>query len=238
MWGWFVTVTGFVIHMVVVFLLKPIPSSDPEKRSIRLACWISWVGIHLIGCRIKVIGKENIPKGQPFIVVANHQSYLDIIVLMITIGQKIAFVAKEELLNRPILGWDIRTQGHIAINRAEGVKAMRQLKEIAKDIKKGKSILLFPEGTRSMTTEVGEFKRGAFQLAVDANVPVIACTVSGTGNCLPKNSFKLRAGKLCIQFHTPIDVSKLTGTDKEKTLFLAKHTRNLIIEGQHQILSK
>lgn len=215
----------------MVLLISRIPSADPEQRSIRLARLVSSIGVPLIGVRLTVLGRENLPHDRPFVVVANHQSYLDIIVMLIAIPYKIAFVAKEELLNIPILGWDIRSQGHIAINRAEGMKAARHLKEIAKATHNGKSLLLFPEGTRSFDGQVGEFKRGAFQLALDAKVPVLACSIAGSGRCMPKKGFWIRPGKVTITLHPPIFPETLEGTDREKIQYLSELTKAQIIKG-------
>jgi 1-acyl-sn-glycerol-3-phosphate acyltransferase len=230
-WGWLLTVVSFVTHMLVVLMLTPIPSKDPEKRSIRLARLVSCIGVPLLGVRLTVIGREHLPKDSPFVIVANHQSYLDIIIMLVAIPQKIAFVAKEELLNIPILGWDIRSQGHIAINREQGMRAARQLKEIAEATHMGKSLLLFPEGTRSIDGQVGPFKRGAFQLALDANVPIIACSIKGSGRSMPKKGFWIRPGKIQVTLHPPILPETLTGNDREKTLYLSERTREQIISG-------
>jgi 1-acyl-sn-glycerol-3-phosphate acyltransferase len=217
--------------MLIVLMIAPIPSRDKEKRSIRLARLVCRIGVPLLGVRLSISGREHIPQNSPFIIVANHQSYLDIILMLVVIPYKIAFVAKEELLNIPILGWDIRSQGHIAINRSQGIKAARQLKEIANATHEGKSLLLFPEGTRSIDGQVGPFKRGAFQLALDANVPIIACSIAGSGRSMPKKGFWIRPGKVHITLHAPILPETLHGNDREKTLYLSEKTREQIISG-------
>jgi len=230
-WGWLLTVVSFTTHMLIVLIISPIPSRDAERRSIRLARLVSQIGVPLLGVRLSIDGREHLPKDRPFVIVANHQSYLDIILMLVVIPYKIAFVAKEELLNIPILGWDIRSQGHIAINRAQGMKAARQLKEIANATHKGKSLLLFPEGTRSMDGQVGPFKRGAFQLALDANVPIIACSIKGSGRSMPKKAFWIRPGKIHVTLHPPILPETLEGSDREKTIYLSEKTREQIISG-------
>jgi 1-acyl-sn-glycerol-3-phosphate acyltransferase len=231
LWGWILTFVSFVTHMLIVMSIKPIPSQDPEKRSIQLARLVSCIGLPLIGVKLSVVGREHLPKDRPFIIVANHQSYLDIIVMLVAIPQKIVFVAKEELLNIPVLGWDIRSQGHIAINRSQGIKAARQLKEIAEATHKGKSLLLFPEGTRSIDGKVGLFKRGAFQLALDADVPIISCSIKGSGYCMPKKGFWIRPGKIQITLHPPILPETLDGTSREKTIYLSERTKAEIVSG-------
>lgn len=226
--AWILTAVSFSLHMFLVLILSPIPSQDKEWRSMRLAIAISGIGMRLLGIQIHVQGRENLPEG-PFILVANHQSYLDILVMMQAINKKIAFVAKEELLNVPILGWDIRAQGHVAINRDKGMQAARNLKELAQKVYTGKSLLLFPEGTRSLDGRVGEFKRGAFQLALDSRVPIVPACLSGSGKCMPKKSKHVYPGRITVTFLPPILPESLVGTDKEKTVFLSNTIRETII---------
>lgn len=230
-WGWLLTLVSFTSHMLIVLLISPISSPDPERRSIRIARIVCCIGVTLLGVKVRISGREHLPTDRPFIIVANHQSYLDIILMLVVIRDKIAFVAKEELLNIPVLGWDIRSQGHIAIDRSQGIKSARRLKEIAKATQNGKNLLLFPEGTRSFDGQVGEFKRGAFQLALDAKVPILACSIAGSGKCMPKKGFWIRPGHVNITLHPAIFPETLAGTDREKTMYLSELTRAQIISG-------
>ena len=230
-WGWLLTFVSFTSHMLIVLLISPISSQDPERRSIRIARIVCCIGVTLLGVKVRISGREHLPTDRPFIIVANHQSYLDIILMLVVIRDKIAFVAKEELLNIPVLGWDIRSQGHIAIDRSQGIKSARRLKEIAKATQNGKNLLLFPEGTRSFDGQVGEFKRGAFQLALDAKVPILACSIAGSGKCMPKKGFWIRPGQVNITLHPAILPETLAGTEREKTVYLSELTRAQIISG-------
>ncbi|HEY3251416.1 MAG TPA: lysophospholipid acyltransferase family protein, partial [Ignavibacteria bacterium] len=127
----------------------------------------SWTkgGLLLYGVKVNLAGRENIEKGKGHIYVSNHLSYLDILVLLATIPDNIRMVYKREISRIPIFGWAMLACGFISIDRTNIKRAVKSLGKGASRIKKGLSVLIFPEGTRSRDGKTGEFKRGMFLLA-------------------------------------------------------------------------
>lgn len=126
----------------------------------------------ICGIRLKVSYAEELTDDS-YVFVANHQSYLDIPLLFRAIYYNLHFVAKKELKKVPFLGWYMMATGMIFIDRSNRNKAIESLKKAAVLISKGKSVLMFPEGTRSKDGRVSPFKKGPFMLAKDAGVKVV-----------------------------------------------------------------
>ncbi len=134
------------------------------------------------GARVEVIGLEKIPRQGPVLYVANHQGTLDIPILMGHLPGSPAFVAKQELFDIPILGFWMRRIGCIAINRDSPREARKAIMAAAEQIRNGRRIVLFPEGTRSRDPagKMGPFRRGSLKLAVASGAVVVPVTVEGS----------------------------------------------------------
>jgi 1-acyl-sn-glycerol-3-phosphate acyltransferase len=141
--------------------------------------------------RMRITGLANLDPAQPYVVVANHQSFGDILV-SIHLPLRMRFVAKRVLFLVPFWGWQIWLLGHLPIRRGDRASGGRLLVRAEETLRLGQSVLFFPEGTRSTTGEVGPFKSGAFRLAARAGVPVLPVAIAGTGNALPKHSILFR----------------------------------------------
>ena len=209
-YAWMVTATAFTCHYVLFLLIRPF-SKDSQWQSIKLTWPCIRAGFFLCGFRLTAEGTENLPSKGPFILVSNHQSHLDILMYLKCIPRKFAFVAKKELLQVPILGWDIQGQGHISIDRSDARGAVAELKRLEDLIVKGKSVLLFAEGTRSLDGRIGLFKKGAFVMAVHTGVPIIPCFIQGTGYILNKTSMKMRPGSVHVVIGKPQAVRQEDG---------------------------
>ena len=138
---------------------------------------------------LHVHGLENVYTEKNFIVASNHQSLLDIIVFMATLRRPFSFFAKEELLKVPVLGSDIRNQGHFVVDRKNPRRAVKQMMDARKKMEGGYSLLIFPEGTRSIDDTIAPFKRGAFLLASQTGTPIIPTYLTGTGRAMNKKRF-------------------------------------------------
>jgi len=199
----------------------------------------------LSGIRIKMVGVEKLNKKERYVFVANHQSYFDIPVLYTGLPFSLSFIAKKELFFIPFFGWGIAAVGHIWIDR-ENARAARSsiTRAIAMLKRKNISLVLFPEGTRSITGEMGEFKRGSFALALEAGVPVVPLTICGTREILPKHKGLLRPGTATIVVGDPIFPSELASLDKAKLSEMMKErilrgmekseSENVVVDGLQQ----
>jgi len=164
--------------------------------------------IWISGSKLTVYGAENAPKDKPVIFVANHCSHLDIGVLCRVAPVNLHFIGKKELMWVPIVGWYMVVAGHILIDRSNKRKAVLSLKQAAIKIKNGKSVAMYPEGTRSKTGQLSVFKKGAFHLAIDAGVSVVPVHIKGTHEIWPAKKNTITPGPITVHIGKPIDSSK------------------------------
>lgn len=166
-------------------------------------------GILLIaGVRVSIYGKELLDKKENYIFISNHQSYFDIPVLMQAVPNNIRFIYRSSLTRIPIFGWGMYLSGYIPINRENPREAIKSLRKASEKIKKGISVVVFPEGTRSSDGELGVFKRGMFVFAEEANVKLVPTSITGSYNILQRNKFKICSGRVNVVFNKPIDYRK------------------------------
>jgi len=170
--------------------------------------WAQWL-LRTNGIRLKLQGMENLQKDQSYILVSNHASILDIPAIIYASPFPVRFFAKKSLLWFPIFGWFLSLAGHIVIDRQSAPSALKSLKRASSFLKKGISIVVFPEGTRTPDGEVKEFKRGAFLLAQHSKFPVVPVCVSGTYQILPRQGWCFLPGTVCIRMGEPIPTRDL-----------------------------
>lgn len=165
--------------------------------------WLSWIfrscGIHLV-----TEGLEQIDRTRSYVFMSNHQSVLDIGALVLTLPVSWRFVAKRELTWVPFFGWALGLSDQIVIDRGSRTRAVRSLERAAERIRAGVNVIIFPEGTRSPTGELREFKSGGFHLAIRAQVPILPATVSGSFGLIPKRSLKVYSGTIKVVYGAPI----------------------------------
>jgi 1-acyl-sn-glycerol-3-phosphate acyltransferase len=195
----------------------------------KLSKTFSWGVLFLSGVRLHITGLENLKKDMPYIFVSNHSSQFDIPTLQFALPQETCIVYKKELGKIPLFGWQMKLGPYIMIDRDNRESAAKSIK-IAKKImsEKGRSILLFAEGTRSKTGEVQPFKRGAFYLASKVGFPIVPVSISGAENILPKGKFNIKGGIINVHFDQPITSGNIQ--TKKDELELMEKVRNIIIE--------
>jgi 1-acyl-sn-glycerol-3-phosphate acyltransferase len=159
----------------------------------------------IAGAKLEVTGKDNLDKSEKYIFISNHLSYLDIPVLMQVVPNNVRFIYKKVISWVPIFGWAMYLNNYIPINRTNAREALQSLKKAASRMKKGYSIAIFPEGTRSVDGKTGEFKKGIFVLAIEAQEKIVPVTIIGTNNILPKKSFKFKAGRVKVIIDKPLE---------------------------------
>lgn len=166
-----------------------------------------WARIALVlsNTPVELRGVEHLPDG-PFILMSNHQSNFDILSLIAAIPRRIYWIAKKELFDIPIFGPSMRRGGYIPLDRSDGRKALKSMDNAADIIRRGSSVVMFPEGTRSRDGRLLPFKRGGFMLAVRAGVPVIPVTINGSGRVNPGGAIRLYSGNITITLHPQINI--------------------------------
>jgi 1-acyl-sn-glycerol-3-phosphate acyltransferase len=190
---WAIAVLFLVILFPVTFIIWLILL--PFDRNRVVTHWILvYQGIALSRIlpiwRINTEGREKIVKGTTYVIISNHQSILDVLLLN-NLPYRYKWISKIENVRVPILGWYLKMADYIIVNRGNEESKLEMLDKSYKCLKKGVSIMIFPEGTRSYDKEIGFFKRGAFQLALQANVPLLPVVLDGSGDVLPKHGLKL-----------------------------------------------
>lgn len=167
------------------------------------------------GCRRIVERLPPLPDG-PLIFASNHESALDIWVLVEALPRTVRFVAKRELFRIPIFGWYMRLGGHVPVERSNHARAVQSLRQAAALVRAGTSLIVFPEGTRSRSGRIQPFKKGPFVVAMQARVPVIPIAISGSGNVTPSQHVAVHPGTIRVAAGDPIDPALFT--DKESLL--------------------
>lgn len=192
----------------------------------RIVIGFSWSRINsfLTPMCVSVEGRENIEKGRSYVVVSNHQSHYDIFVLHGWLCIDIIWVMKQELRKVPLFGMVCAGTEQIFIDRSNHEAALQSLENARKRLTDGTSVIFFAEGTRSKTGKMGEFKKGAFRMAMDLGLPILPVTISGTDKVLPAGTFDLFPGRARLAIHPPIEVTPYNN-DIDR---LMNDTRNVI----------
>ncbi len=200
-----------LIGSAMVLALIPFvdPSTLSRQVAVRWARLVAWI----TPMPVRVEGRAHAIPGQSYVVVSNHQSLFDILVLYGWLGLDIRWVMKQELRSVPGLGVACDRLGHIYIDRSNHEAAVHSISAARDRIRDGTSVLFFPEGTRTEDGRLRSFKKGAFRLAIDTGLPVLPVTVIGTRDVLPARRFDLRPGTVDLVFHPPIPTDDLQTAD-------------------------
>jgi 1-acyl-sn-glycerol-3-phosphate acyltransferase len=148
---------------------------------------------------------EEIREGrQPVIFMSNHESQLDPPILVAALPVPAVYIAKKELQYVPFIGWAAWVAGVIFIDRGDRDRAVRSIRDAARQIRGGKNVVIFPEGTRSRTGQMLPFKKGGFALAQDAGVPIVPMATVGGFHVLPSGSLRIRPGRYTVILGEPV----------------------------------
>ena len=159
------------------------------------------------GVVLRVSGGEHIDQRQQYVFMVNHQSNLDIPVLVQSlVSFQLRWIAKKELLWIPFFGWAMWASRHITIDRADPLAAVKSLKRAKERMAAGISIVVFPEGTRSRDGKLLRFKKGGFLLAAQSNRAIVPVTINGSRQVLPAGAWQLRRGIVEVIIGEPISV--------------------------------
>jgi 1-acyl-sn-glycerol-3-phosphate acyltransferase len=206
------TITLFVAELFFTVILYPF---DKKRKVAHAQCF--WWSAALVNLNpywnLALKGLENIDKRETYVVVANHQSLADIIILYRT-RMQFKWVAKESLFKVPFVGWCMSLAKYIKLTRGEFSSVKKVYREAAQWLRKDVSVFFFPEGTRSKTDRMNEFQNGAFKLAIKEKRRVLPISIKWTRNAIKKGSWIFDANALCkITVLPPIDTSGLKPGD-------------------------
>lgn len=186
------------------------PRGDWTRKGARLwARIILWATL----VRLEVHGASRV-RQEPVVYMSNHESWLDIPALLVAIPGQVRFLAKRSLFAIPFLGWAMRAMGFIPVDRENRRTAVKSFDQAAARIRAGRSVLVFPEETRTPDGTLLQFQRGGFLIALKAGLPIIPVGIWGARRVLAKKSYLLRPGRVVVRFGEPIPTAGLGVTAK------------------------
>jgi 1-acyl-sn-glycerol-3-phosphate acyltransferase len=215
---WLIGIVYMLLFFPVTFLiwLLVLPF-DRERRVIHwILNWQSRILVWLLPIwKIRIEGRDKGLIDTPFVIISNHQSMLDIL-LINCLRYRLKWISKIENMKVPVLGWYLRMAGYIVINRGNTESKEEMMDKSFRCLKGGTSIMMFPEGTRSADCEIGFFKRGAFQLAINAQIPILPIVLDGSGGVLPKHGMIFTTGhKIRIKVFDPVKPESFNTEDPD-----------------------
>jgi 1-acyl-sn-glycerol-3-phosphate acyltransferase len=195
-------ILAFLIFLGVPLLIYSVLAGETDTLY-RVGRWGCKMVVRLAGIRVEIHGREKIPAGRAVVFMPNHQSNCDPPAL-ISVLPEVLVLPKKEVFRIPILGRAMRRRGFIPVDRKNRERAMQAVEEAVKALRAGNSFLVYPEGTRSPDGRLLPFKRGAFILAIRAQVPIVPLSISGASRIMRKGEWAIHPGTLRITFHDPV----------------------------------
>jgi 1-acyl-sn-glycerol-3-phosphate acyltransferase len=158
------------------------------------------------GISVRLLHLERLAGGRSFVVAANHESFADILVILARLPLQARFLAKRSVFRVPILGWSIRAAGFVPVDRGDRARSLATVEAALARLEKGRSLVVFPEETRTRTGELLPFKKGAALLALRSGLPILPVGIAGTGRILPRGAWHIPLGRVVVSIGEPIEV--------------------------------
>ena len=191
-------VFGFTAVAAAVLVSQSFSSRYVARTWAKLCAWLTPIFV-------TVEGQENARAGQSYIVVSNHESQYDILLIYGWLDMDVKWVMKKELRKIPGIGIGCEKVGHIIVDRSDPEQARAAINDALQLLGKGIGILFFPEGTRNRDGRLLPFKKGAFRIAIDADLPVMPVTILGTREVMPAKTMRLFPGRVKVVVHPAIE---------------------------------
>ena len=171
----------------------------------------SWLILATTGVKVDVTGYEQLQKRKTYVFVSNHQSIYDIPIIFWSIPHQLRIIAKASLAKFPVLGWHLRRTGHVLVDRRKPGQVT--FKKISSILQEGLSLIVFPEGTRSIDGHLGSFKKAVFVLAIEAGLSIVPVSVSGSHRVMKPGRLTTCPGVVSLTVHAPVETSLLARND-------------------------
>lgn len=236
--------TFFKIFYLIVIVIAITPrlwcikrkanAMSPQEKDSVVYKTTNWFGkkmVRVTGSTVEVKGLENVPKDKPVLVVSNHQSNMDIPVLLGYLNKPIGFVSKAEIKKFPVVPTWMELMNCVFMDRSDRRQSLKAIKDGIELLKSGHSIVIFPEGTRSKGGEIGDFKAGSFHLAVKSGVSILPVTLDGTYKMFEANGNRMKPAHATLTIAKPITPEEYASMDAKE---LTQHTKDIIASQLHK----
>ncbi len=168
------------------------------------------------GVPVRVEGRERLASAESAVIVANHESFADILVLLSCLPMQVRFLAKRSVFRVPVLGWSIRAAGFIPVDRGDRRRSAATVEAALARLQGGRSVVIFPEETRTRTGDLLPFKKGAALLALRSGLPLLPVGIAGTRRVLPRESLLPTSGPVAVVIGELIPVTGLEAKDRAR----------------------
>lgn len=218
----FLTICFLIFGIVTAFIGTPLMAVawliDPSKRIVYFLEWWYLTTLSLIiGIRIRVDGRENINRKQAYLIISNHKSAMDILVLKRVLPLRFRFFAASFLFKIPFFGWCMSLIGHLPIDRSNKVQARHSIRKGTSLLEKGKSsLLIFPEGTRTMEPALKPFKLGFLRIASDVHPLILPVVLDGTEKIKRKDNFWYHPGLVRMSILPAVSTENINSSSWEE----------------------
>jgi 1-acyl-sn-glycerol-3-phosphate acyltransferase len=215
-------VTLYTIACGTVSLLSTLfdRSGNVAHRCART--WARWI-LATSGVRVRITGLDQLVAGRSYVFAANHQSIYDIPILFASVPSQLRIVSKASLGRIPFMGWHLRRAGHLLVDRRKPGADIVQ--KMARLVGESSSLIVFPEGTRSVDGTVGRFKRGPFLVALDAGLPVVPVSLAGSRHVMKKGRLMVCPAEVALTIHPPVPT---TGVSRAEVTAFADRIRGIV----------
>jgi 1-acyl-sn-glycerol-3-phosphate acyltransferase len=179
-------------------------------------------GHAMVGVRVVVRGLDGLDPRQTYIFTPKHQSLIEVPLLLTYLKRNPAYLAKKELFKYPIWGYGISLMGVVPVDRSNTQSAVESARRATGNLRGGKDYVVYPEGTRSRDGRLLPFKKGAFMMAIDAGVPVVPVSISGSTTIMPKGEVKIYPSTVYITVHEPLSTAAYSKENVAKLMEIAR----------------
>jgi 1-acyl-sn-glycerol-3-phosphate acyltransferase len=205
----FYMLISIFLRLRLAFIKKYGTKEQAEKFVYKFASNCAKSIINKAGVKVNIIGKENLPK-EACLFVPNHQGLFDLLLLLGYINRPIGFIAKKETENIPIISGWMKEMHCVFIDRKNTREGLKAINQGVENLKEGHSMVIFPEGTRSRSSYIGEFKKGSMRLAIRSECPIVPITIDGTYKVFEANHGMLKPGIISLIINKPIYAKNFT----------------------------
>jgi 1-acyl-sn-glycerol-3-phosphate acyltransferase len=203
-------IPAITIYTIVLGTISLVSSLVDRSGDFGHRCARVWSSLILktTGVHVHVSGMDHLDPARNYVFASNHQSIYDIPIVFATLPFQLRIVAKQSLGRIPFLGWHLGRTGHLLVDRSKPGAGV--VKKMARLVNEQHSLIVFPEGTRSVDGTVGRFKGGSFVLAIESGLPIVPVSIAGSRHVMTKGHLMVRPGEVTLTVHAPVDTATLS----------------------------